>query len=90
MDEDNNWGLDPNELQRSLEDAKETYDVRAIVIINPGNPTSQVLTKENIEKIIKFAYDHNLMILADEVYQDNIYGEGCEFYSFKKVILPYH
>jgi|UniRef100_A0AC35G975 alanine transaminase len=86
LDEDNNWGLDPDELKRSFEEAKNQYEMKAIVIINPGNPTGQVLSKENIEKIIKFAHEHRLMILADEVYQDNIYGKGCEFHSFKKVL----
>lgn len=59
---------------------------RAIVIINPGNPTGQVLTKENIQEIIKFAHRNSLFILADEVYQDNIYAEGSQFHSFKKVL----
>lgn len=78
--------MDPDELKRSFEEAKNQYEMKAIVIINPGNPTGQVLSKENIEKIIKFAHEHKLMILADEVYQDNIYGKGCEFHSFKKVL----
>jgi alanine transaminase len=42
-----------------------------------------VLTRENIEEIIRFAYDHGLFILADEVYQENIVCKP--FYSFKKV-----
>ena len=40
---------------------------RAIVVINPGNPTGQVLSKQNITDIIKFAQRENLFILADEV-----------------------
>lgn len=86
LDESNNWGLDINELQRSIDEAKKTSAVRAIVIINPGNPTGQVLSRENIEGIIKFAYKEKLFIFADEVYQDNIYAEGSKFYSFKKVL----
>jgi alanine transaminase len=58
---------------------------RAIIIINPGNPTGQVLNLENIKNIIKWAYEKKLFILADEVYQDNIYQEGGKFHSFKKV-----
>lgn len=38
-----------------------------IVVINPGNPTGQVLTRENIEAIIRFAYSNKLFIFADEV-----------------------
>jgi len=46
---------------------------RAITVINPGNPTGQVLSRGDIEKIILLAYKHRMVILADEVYQDNIY-----------------
>uniref|UniRef100_A0A0M3ISY3 alanine transaminase n=1 Tax=Ascaris lumbricoides TaxID=6252 RepID=A0A0M3ISY3_ASCLU len=47
----------------------------------------QVLTRRNIEEIIRFAHKNNLVILADEVYQDNIFDENSKFYSFKKVML---
>ncbi|XP_044755931.1 alanine aminotransferase 1-like [Coccinella septempunctata] len=87
LDESKLWGLTLPELQRSINEAKQVSQPRAIVVINPGNPTGQVLTKENIQEIIKFAHKENLMILADEVYQDNIYAEGSKFYSFKKVMM---
>jgi len=85
LDEDNNWGLDISELERSVQEARQHCVVRAIVIINPGNPTGQVLTRDNIEAVIKFAHRENLMIFADEVYQDNVYANDREFHSFKKV-----
>ncbi|XP_045495795.1 alanine aminotransferase 1 [Colias croceus] len=86
LDESAQWGLDPKELERSREEALKHCNVRAIVVINPGNPTGQVLTRENIEAIIRFANKHNLFIFADEVYQDNVYAEGSKFFSFKKVM----
>lgn len=55
-------------------------------MINPGNPTGSVLTKENIAEIIRFARANNLMIIADEVYQHNIWKEGAKFYSFKQIM----
>lgn len=58
---------------------------KAIVVINPGNPTGQVLTRQNIEDIIKFAYKNRLFLFADEVYQDNVYAPESKFFSFKKV-----
>merc|ERR1712119_267283 len=64
-----------------------TSDIKAIVIINPGNPTGQVLTRQNIEAVIKFAHKENLFIFADEVYQHNVYAEGSKFHSFKKVMM---
>ncbi|KAI5632401.1 aminotransferase class I and II domain-containing protein [Phthorimaea operculella] len=86
LDEDHQWGLDPNELERSLKEAQKNCNVRALVVINPGNPTGQVLTRQNIEDVIKFAHKHNLFIFADEVYQDNVYAKGSKFHSFKKVL----
>lgn len=60
-------------------------DPRVLVVINPGNPTGQVLSRDNIEEIIKFAHKEKLFLFADEVYQDNVYAQGSQFYSFKKV-----
>ena len=60
--------------------------MRAIVVINPGNPTGQVLSLENQKQIVEFCKKEGLILLADEVYQDNIYAEGKEFNSFKKVL----
>lgn len=86
LDESKNWALSIEELERAVEEAKSVSHPAAIVVINPGNPTSQVLTRENIEEIIKFAYKEKLFIFADEVYQHNIYAPESEFYSFKKVM----
>jgi len=86
LSEKNNWGLDISELKRALEESRKTCNPRVLCVINPGNPTGQVLPYENIKAVIQFAKDENLFLLADEVYQDNIYGEGCAFHSFKKVL----
>ena len=40
---------------------------KAIVVINPGNPTGQLLSKQNVQDVIKFAKKEGLFILADEV-----------------------
>lgn len=45
----------------------------------------QVLSRKNIESIIKFAHQEKLFLLADEVYQHNGYSPESKFYSFKKV-----
>lgn len=86
LDEDNNWGLNLKEIGTAYSKAKSHCQPRAICVINPGNPTGQVLTKENISDIIKFAKREKLFVLADEVYQHNIFTEGAEFYSFKKIL----
>ena len=60
------------------------------MIINPGNPTGQVLTRQNLEAVIKFAYKEHLFLLADEVYQHNVYDENSQFHSVKKVSPHLH
>jgi len=57
-----------------------------LVVINPGNPTGQVLTADEMLTIVEFANKNKLVILGDEVYQRNIYKEGAKFTSFKKVV----
>ena len=61
------WALDVAELERSYQAAKDKSDIKAIVIINPGNPTGQVLSRDNIEAVIKFAAEKKLFVFADEV-----------------------
>ncbi|GFR74389.1 alanine aminotransferase 2 [Elysia marginata] len=87
LDESSNWSLSLDELKRSISEARPHCKPKAICVINPGNPTGQVLTRKNIEDIIKFAHEENLFIMADEVYQHNVYAEGSEFHSFKKVLM---
>lgn len=86
LDESKAWSLGEAELERSFTESLKEFDTKVICIINPGNPTGQVLSRDNIEMIIKFAHKHNLFILADEVYQDNVYDENSKFHSFKKVV----
>ncbi|KAK3086013.1 hypothetical protein FSP39_012147 [Pinctada imbricata] len=86
LNEDNKWSLDIPELQRAIDEARAHCIPRALVVINPGNPTGQVLSRENIVDIIKFAKKEKLFLMADEVYQHNIYAKGSSFHSFKKVL----
>ncbi len=41
--------------------------VRGLVFINPGNPTGQCLTKQNLQELIQFCADEHLVLMADEV-----------------------
>lgn len=86
LNEKNKWALDVSELERAIAEAKSKCKPRAIVVINPGNPTGSVLSRENIEEVIKFAHRHKLFLMADEVYQHNIWAEGSKFVSFKQVL----
>jgi alanine transaminase len=85
LDESTNWGTDVGAIKEAYEKAKEDgTDTRAIVIINPGNPTGSSLPREAIRDVIDFAAKEHLVILADEVYQTNVFVG--KFYSFKSVL----
>ncbi|OQA35216.1 MAG: Glutamate-pyruvate aminotransferase AlaA [Acidobacteria bacterium ADurb.Bin340] len=87
LDEAHDWKLSRTMLEESLAEAKRFgVNVKAICVINPGNPTGAVLDRENIAMIIDFAKAHGLAILADEVYQENIYLAQDRFTSFAKVM----
>ena len=85
LEEDDDWGFNLEELLRALDLNKEKSIPRAMVVINPGNPTGQCLRFELQVKILKFCYERRLLLLADEVYQDNIYDASFEWYSFRRV-----
>ncbi|XP_021105819.1 alanine aminotransferase 1 isoform X3 [Heterocephalus glaber] len=86
LDEENVWALNVAELQRALHQARDHCRPRVLCVINPGNPTGQVQTRECIEAVIRFAFEERLFLMADEVYQDNVYAQGSRFHSFKKVL----
>jgi len=87
LDEENGWQLREELLTESIElSRKNKQNPVCIVVINPGNPTGSVLSRDNISMVIRFAKKHRLAILADEVYQENIYDPGRPFHSFAKVM----
>ncbi len=61
--------------------SKLTDKTRAIALSNPGNPTGVVYTRKEVEMLAKIAKEHNLFIIADEVYREFTY-EGLEATSF--------
>ncbi|KAM6458499.1 alanine aminotransferase 1 isoform 5-T5 [Liasis olivaceus] len=87
LDEENCWALNIEELRRALVQAREHCQPRVLCVINPGNPTGQVQSRKCIEEVIHFAWEEHLFLMADEVYQDNVYAEGSKFHSFKKVLF---
>ncbi|TVU13173.1 hypothetical protein EJB05_40705 [Eragrostis curvula] len=88
LEEEANWGLDIVSTCQSVASARaKGMTVRAMVIINPGNPTGQCLSEANIREILRFCYEENLVLLADEVYQENIYQDERPFISARKVLF---
>jgi aspartate/methionine/tyrosine aminotransferase len=87
LDEGQDWRLSRAMLDESWAKAIAAGTrVKAICVINPGNPTGSVLNHANIGMIADFARDKGIAILADEVYQENIYRAGEKFVSFARVL----
>ncbi|MBN2281910.1 MAG: aminotransferase class I/II-fold pyridoxal phosphate-dependent enzyme [Candidatus Marinimicrobia bacterium] len=70
LNEETGWQIDMEELERVVNDK-----TKAIVVINPNNPTGANYSKESIENILKFAEKHNLVVFADEIY-DKLLMDG--------------
>jgi alanine transaminase len=61
--------------------------VRALAIINPGNPTGQCMGESDMVEVVTLCAREGLVLLADEVYQENVYTKVRDFVSFRKVVL---
>ncbi len=66
-DEYSGWIPDINDIQKKI-----TPHTKGIVVINPNNPTGSVYPKQVLEEIIKLAIKHDLIIFADEIYEQII------------------
>ncbi len=87
LDEAAGWSMPISVLQKQLDDAKaKGISCRSLVVINPGNPTGNTLPLDNMREVITFCADNGLVLMADEVYQENIWESTLPFYSFKKVL----
>ncbi|KFA65686.1 hypothetical protein S40285_04821 [Stachybotrys chlorohalonatus IBT 40285] len=85
LDESKGWGTDVEAVRNAYEKATANgTDVRCIVVINPGNPTGASLPEEDIRAVIDFAAQKNVVVMADEVYQTNVFVG--KFHSFKSVL----
>jgi len=58
-----------------------TSRTRGIAIVNPHNPTGAVFGSREVEEIMNLARDYNLLVIADEIY-DNFLYEDADFKSF--------
>ena len=69
--EANDWLPDLDDIR-----AKITPRTRAIVIINPNNPTGALYPKELLMQIIDIAREHQLIVYADEIYDKILYDDA--------------
>jgi alanine-synthesizing transaminase len=69
-DEGADWFPDINDIRSKITDR-----TRALVIINPNNPTGAVYSKELLQQIIDLAREHELILFADEIYDKILYDD---------------
>lgn len=69
-DEQSEWYPDINDIKKKITDK-----TKAIVIINPNNPTGALYPKEILQQIVDIAREHGLMIFSDEIY-DRLVMDG--------------
>lgn len=70
-DEDSDWNPDIKDIT-----SKITPKTKAIVVINPNNPTGAVYDKEILKKIVKIAQEHELIVFSDEIYEKILYDDA--------------
>jgi alanine-synthesizing transaminase len=70
-DEENQWFPDLEDIA-----SKISSKTKAIVLINPNNPTGAVYSEEVLEGIITLAREHNLIIFSDEIYDKILYDQA--------------
>jgi len=69
-DESAEWAPDPEDIQRKI-----TPNTKAMVIINPNNPTGALYDDQTLLTLLEIARTHNLLVFADEIY-DKILFDG--------------
>lgn len=70
-DEQSNWFPDTADIK-----AKITPNTKAIVLINPNNPTGSVYSKEVLQEIIEIAREHKLVVFSDEIYDKILFDDA--------------
>ncbi|MDD6215555.1 MAG: aminotransferase class I/II-fold pyridoxal phosphate-dependent enzyme, partial [Roseburia sp.] len=74
-DEQSEWYPDMNDIRKKITDK-----TKAIVIINPNNPTGALYPREILQQIVEIAREHQLIIFSDEIY-DRLVMDGEEYIS---------
>ena len=68
LDKANNFSIDAQAIERAI-----TPNTRMIALVNPANPTGRVFTYRELEALAEIAIRHDLLVMADEVYEQITY-----------------
>lgn len=75
-DEEDGWNPDLADIE-----AKITENTHALVIINPNNPTGAVYSEEIVKGLVDIARRHELVILADEIYEKIVFEDALHHHA---------
>ena len=72
-----------NQFMMTKEELEDAYTekTKAIVLTSPSNPTGQVMSKDDLQMVADFAVSHDILVLADEIYEKLIYDEDKQHIS---------
>jgi alanine-synthesizing transaminase len=70
LDEENGWLPDIEDIKSKINDK-----TKAIILINPNNPTGSLYTTENLQQIVNLAVENDLVIFADEIYDKLLFDD---------------
>jgi len=70
---DGTWHIDFDTLERAI-----TPRTRAVVVVNPNNPTGSFLKREELDQLERIAAEHGIAIISDEVFCDYGFGSAAD------------
>ncbi len=74
--EENEWNPDVADIR-----SKITPATKALVIINPNNPTGAVYKREVLAELVQIAEEHRLILLSDEIYEKILFGDAVHHHT---------
>jgi len=76
IDYEKKWGIDINEMRHNISD-----DTKAIVLVNPNNPTGSFICSDELESINAICRSNNSALICDEVFSDFAFDQNCNHVS---------
>ncbi len=76
LDESRDWQPDPDAMEKLVDSG-----CRALVLINPNNPTGSIADRATLERVLEVAARHRLVVLSDEIYDRMLIDEGASLVS---------
>jgi len=88
LEEEKGWSFNIVTTREVIKKARrDGLNPKAFCVINPGNPTGQLMSQQDLTDIVKLCREENLVLLSDEVYQENVYTETKKFVAMRRLCV---